>query len=179
MSLRYALLGLLSEQPMSGYDLTKRFEESLRNVWPAKHSQIYPELNRLNEKGLIEVVSEGPRGRKEYRATREGREAVRRWLTETDPEWAVRSEPLLRSFFLWMVEPEEARRHLRRHRDHFQERVDTYKQRKRVWNPETPGDRARSAVMESGIMIGEANVAWAEWALEQYADDGDDESGTA
>lgn len=178
MSLRFALLGLLSEQAMSGYDLTKRFEESLRNVWPARHSQIYPELNRLNDEGLIEIVDEGPRGRKAYRATEAGQKAVRRWLSETDPEWAVRSEPLLRSFFLWMVEPEVAREHLRRHRDHFQERVDTYNKLKRIWNPETPSDQSRYIVLESGIMLGEANIAWAEWALQQYQDDddtGDDE----
>ncbi|MBA3728896.1 MAG: PadR family transcriptional regulator, partial [Actinobacteria bacterium] len=44
MSLRHALLGLLAERPMSGYDLTKVFDSSLAYVWSAKHSQIYPEL---------------------------------------------------------------------------------------------------------------------------------------
>lgn len=47
-SLRYALLGLLAEEPASGYDLTKKFERMLqRYAWHAQHSQIYPELNRM------------------------------------------------------------------------------------------------------------------------------------
>src|SRR5438093_632739 len=48
MSLRHALLGLLADHPMTGYDLTRTFDRSLANVWPASHSQIYPELARLS-----------------------------------------------------------------------------------------------------------------------------------
>ena len=69
MSLRHALIGLLAEQPASGWDLSRRFQDILGSVWPAGHPQIYGELRRLDEDGLIEVVAEGPRGRKEYRAT--------------------------------------------------------------------------------------------------------------
>jgi PadR family transcriptional regulator, regulatory protein AphA len=178
MSLRYALLGLLSDQSMSGYDLTKRFEESLNNVWPARHSQIYPELNRLNDERLIEIVSEGPRGRKEYRATDAGREAVRRWLTETEPEWSVRNEPALRAFFLWMVEPEQARHHLRRYREWFKDRLETYQQIKEIWSPETEGERASWVVLELGVLQAEASIKWATWALEQYSETGNGDAGS-
>ena len=44
MSLRHGLLNLLAGEPMSGYDLARLFEASMANVWPAQHSQIYPEL---------------------------------------------------------------------------------------------------------------------------------------
>ncbi|MFD0886645.1 PadR family transcriptional regulator [Streptosporangium algeriense] len=44
MSLRHALLGLLSQGPASGYDLLKTFDISLANVWPATQSQVYAEL---------------------------------------------------------------------------------------------------------------------------------------
>jgi PadR family transcriptional regulator, regulatory protein AphA len=176
MSLRFALLGLLSDQAMSGYDLTKRFEESLRYVWPARHSQIYPELNRLNDEGLIEIVDEGPRGRKEYRTTEAGRDAVREWLLETEPEWSVRNEPALRSFFLWMLDPEDARRHLREYRDWFQGRLVAYRSIKEHWTPETEGECSAWVVLELGLIQAEANVRWAEWALEQYGGPSDDES---
>lgn len=168
MSLRYALLGMLSDQPMSGYDLTKRFEESLQNVWPARHSQIYPELNRLHDEGLIEIVSEGPRGRKEYRSTPAGREAVIRWLTETETEWSLRSEPMLRAFFLWMLEPEQARAYLRQYREHFSRRLAGYQQIKQHWQPQTEGEKAAWVVLEAGIVQAEAAISWADWALEQY-----------
>lgn len=174
MSLRHALLGMLADRPRSGYDLTKRFERSLQNVWPARHSQIYPELNRLNDEGLIEIVSEGPRGRKEYQATPAGREEVQRWLRETEPEWAVRSEPMLRSFFLWLLDPEDARRHLHRYRKQFQDRLESYHEIKREWTPETEGERAAWVVLEAGILQAETSVRWADWALEQYGDEVED-----
>jgi PadR family transcriptional regulator, regulatory protein AphA len=171
MSLRYALLGLLSDKPMSGYDLTKRFEKSLGNVWPARHSQIYPELNRLNDEGLIEIVAEGPRGRKEYEATATGREAVREWLLTTEPEWGLRSEPMLRSFFLWMVEPDQAREYLRSYRQWFAERLAAHMAVKEQWKPETDGEKAAFIVLEAGIVQAEAAIKWADWAIELYRGD--------
>jgi DNA-binding PadR family transcriptional regulator len=53
MSLRHALIGLLADQPASGWDLTKRFQDVLGSVWPAGHPQIYGELRRLQDDGLI------------------------------------------------------------------------------------------------------------------------------
>ncbi|MDT7765614.1 MAG: hypothetical protein QOC63_5034, partial [Mycobacterium sp.] len=47
MSLRIAALGLLAQEPGSGYDLLKLFEKSMANVWPAKQSQLYGELYKL------------------------------------------------------------------------------------------------------------------------------------
>ena len=176
MSLRFALLGLLSDQSMSGYDLTKRFEQSMGNVWPARHSQIYPELNKLNKEGLIEIVAEGPRGRKEYRATEDGRAAVHHWLTEIPTEWSIRSEPMLRSFFLWMLSPEESRTYLRDYRTWFQQRLDGYNEIKQYWTPETEGEKASRVVLEAGVYQAEAAIAWANWTLEQYGDTRDSDA---
>ena len=61
MSLRHAILGLLARQPSTGYDLARLFDLSLRTTWHASHSQIYPELARLEEAGMVEVVGHGPR----------------------------------------------------------------------------------------------------------------------
>ena len=72
VSLRIAALGLLAQQPGSGYDLLRTFEKSMANVWPATQSQLYGELNKLADGGLIEVTDIGPRGRKEYRISRPG-----------------------------------------------------------------------------------------------------------
>jgi len=73
VSLRHAALGLLSRGPASGYDLLKLFEASMANVWPATQSQLYGELNKLADAGLIEVAQVGPRGRKEYALTGAGK----------------------------------------------------------------------------------------------------------
>ncbi|MFI5720593.1 PadR family transcriptional regulator [Nocardia sp. NPDC051750] len=107
MSLRFAALGLLSQEPGSGYDLLKRFEISMANVWPATQSQLYGELGRLEREGLIEIAAEGPRRRKTYAITDTGRRALREWLATPDTAPA-RSARLLRVFLLSEVDRPDA-----------------------------------------------------------------------
>lgn len=109
MSLRIAALGLLAQQPGSGYDLLKHFEKSMANVWPATQSQLYGELNKLADAGLIEVSDIGPRGRKEYRITESGRAELRRWVANPHEDPPFRSAGLLRVFLLGEIPPDEAR----------------------------------------------------------------------
>ncbi|BBY45283.1 PadR family transcriptional regulator [Mycolicibacterium celeriflavum] len=112
MSLRIAALGLLAQQPGSGYDLLKHFEKSMANVWPATQSQLYGELNKLADAGLIEVSATGPRGRKEYRITDAGRAELRRWIVNPQDDPPFRSPALLRIFLLGETTHEQAREHL-------------------------------------------------------------------
>jgi len=124
MSLRHALLGALADRPRTGYALLKHFGQSLAYAWPASHSQIYPELARLLSEGLIEETETGPRGSRTYALTDAGLAEVRRWLRETEPDRRVRSDAALRTFFLWLLEPGEARAHLLRERDHTRAQLD-------------------------------------------------------
>src|SRR5262245_23421760 len=112
VSLRIAALGLLAQQPGSGYDLLRHFEKSMANVWPATQSQLYGELNKLADAGLIEVSDIGPRGRKEYRITAAGRSELRRWITDTSDDPPYRSAAQLRVFLLGEVPREQAREHM-------------------------------------------------------------------
>ncbi|BCJ34132.1 transcriptional regulator [Actinocatenispora thailandica] len=125
MSLRYALLGLLADEPGSGYELARRFEATLdRYAWHAKHNQIYQELGRLADERLVEVVAQGARGRKTYAITDPGRRALVEWL-RTPPESAVvRNEFLLRLFLTFVLDPAEAREHLRQYAEQAQQRLD-------------------------------------------------------
>jgi DNA-binding PadR family transcriptional regulator len=81
----------------------------MANVWPATQSQLYGELNKLADAGLIEVSDIGPRGRKEYRITGAGRAELRRWVTNPQDDPPFRSHELLRVFLLGAVPPEQAR----------------------------------------------------------------------
>jgi PadR family transcriptional regulator, regulatory protein AphA len=107
MSLRHALLGLLWMHPGTGYDLTQRFDTSLSNAWHASHSQIYPELAKLEAEGLAEVVAEGARRSRTWAATDAGRAELRRWMTEDEPVRAQRNETALRWFLVFLLEPAE------------------------------------------------------------------------
>ncbi len=73
MSVRYAISGLLARHPSTGYELTQTFDRSLRTSWHASHSQIYPELGKLESAGLAEVVGRGARRSKTHGLTTYGR----------------------------------------------------------------------------------------------------------
>src|ERR1700754_3702450 len=107
MSLRYAVLGLLYQHPSTGYELTQRFDRSLTNAWHASHSQIYPELAKLQEAGLIEVVGEGARNSRTYGITDQGKARLRDWLVDTEPNRAQRNEGAVRFFLTLLLEPED------------------------------------------------------------------------
>ncbi|WP_329288847.1 PadR family transcriptional regulator [Streptomyces sp. NBC_01455] len=168
MSLRHALLGLLSEHPASGYDLLKLFETSLANAWPATQSQIYTELTKLADAGLIAVAAEGPRGRKEYALTAEGLAELRHWLTETKPQRTTRSDTLLRVFFLGVLTPDQARGYL----TELIERADEGHQGLRQleesidWTDDNLSVYGRIA-LEYGLRLHTMHREWAEWASGQ------------
>jgi PadR family transcriptional regulator, regulatory protein AphA len=110
MALRHALLGLLSEDRASGYELARQFERTpWRFAWHAEHSQIYPELDRMRDAGLIMVASRGPRSRRVYLMTQAGQDELRNWLRHPPDQFAVRNELVLRLLLLPTLDAPEAR----------------------------------------------------------------------
>jgi DNA-binding PadR family transcriptional regulator len=98
----YAVLGLLSLRPMSGYDIRKASEESVGHFWSESYGQIYPALRELTERGLARRRSMRRPGRPDrhvYEITEPGRKELRRWLTEPPRRTPLRSELLLKLFF--------------------------------------------------------------------------------
>jgi PadR family transcriptional regulator AphA len=167
MSLRYALLGALADRPRTGYALLKHFQQSLAYAWPASHSQIYPELARLLEEGFIKETETGPRGSRTYALTESGLAEVRRWLRETEPDRRVRNDAALRTFFLWLLEPAEAREHLERERAHWRSLLaELEKIREQPVGPSRK-ERAFRLALEGGIRAMTARLEWTEWALAQ------------
>ncbi|NKZ07086.1 PadR family transcriptional regulator [Actinomadura latina] len=167
MSVRHAVLGLIAEMDgASGYDLLKMFEISLGNVWPARQSQLYGELGKLTEAGLIEVAEEGPRGRKEYRITEPGRAELHRWLVDVEPKAARRDDALLRVFFLGLVDPAEAQAYLRRHVGELDRRLDDlHALEKNIhWGGDDLSVYGRLA-MEYGKRFMAMRRDWFDWAL--------------
>ncbi|MFF3667834.1 PadR family transcriptional regulator [Microtetraspora malaysiensis] len=168
MSLRHAMLGLLARGPASGYDLLKLFEISLSNVWPATQSQLYSELGRLADTGLVKVVAEGPRGRKEYAITDEGLAELRHWITEVEPNRSRRSDMLLRVFFLNTVEPEQARQYLRdRAAAAVTQHEGLAKIREFIADEQDALSVYGRIAMEWGLRFSAMQQEWAEWAAEE------------
>ncbi|TQL44998.1 PadR family transcriptional regulator [Homoserinimonas aerilata] len=126
MSLRYALLALLSVEPMTGYDLLKQFEASVGYVWHAPDSQIYPALRQMEKDGLLEgeEVTWGQRGKKRrYRITPLGLTAFRQWMN-TPLEYSRERDPAhLKAAYLEWAEPDAARAQMTAHLEHYAERL--------------------------------------------------------
>ncbi|WP_405997514.1 PadR family transcriptional regulator [Streptomyces sp. NBC_00829] len=168
MSLRHALLGLLADRDASGYDLLKLFETSLSSAWPATQSQIYTELTKLADAGLITVTAQGPRGRKEYALTDAGLAELRHWLTETTPAQHARSDLLLRVFFLGVLTPEQGRTYLQWLADvsaQGYERLQAIEETA-DWDEGALSVHGRIA-LEYGLRFNTMRREWAEWATRQ------------
>src|SRR5258706_2418097 len=85
MSLKYGILGLISEEPLHGYEVKTRFEAMLGGTWEVNIGQVYSTLQRLERDELVEAVGErGDRGRLAYQVTDAGRAELQRWLSEPD-----------------------------------------------------------------------------------------------
>lgn len=166
MSLRHAALGLLSQEPGSGYDLLKRFKESMDNMWPATQSQLYGELNKLAAAGLIKVSDMGPRGRKEYAITEAGREELRRWMLSPQEDPPIRNAAILRVFLLGELSRDQAREYLtsllsisEQEHAHYQQILESHD-----WEDDD-AFFARAA-LEQGLRWTQHEIEWANWVID-------------
>jgi DNA-binding PadR family transcriptional regulator len=101
---------MIREQPRSGYEIKALVDNTTRFFWAASYGQIYPELGRLEELGLVkgEADSSNGRRRKAYELTAAGRRALHDWLVSEDPLHSeLRHEGALKFFFSDSLEPEE------------------------------------------------------------------------
>lgn len=126
-TLKYAILGLLNRTPMTGYDLSKDFDKDLTNFWHAKHSQIYPELKKLTDEGLIhfEVHITGEiLEKKVYSITDSGRKNLEQWLLlEEDLEPTPKDVFKLRMYFSENMNQEQLHHLLK---DQYDKRLTKY-----------------------------------------------------
>ena len=96
------ILGMIALGNQTGYDIKQFVDKSTRHFWAASYGQIYPELRRLEEQGLVRGESDprGGRARTVYALTAAGEEALHGWLDPApDPMFEVRDEGMLKLFF--------------------------------------------------------------------------------
>jgi DNA-binding PadR family transcriptional regulator len=173
VSLRYALLGLLAEEPASGYDLTRKFEVLRRYAWHAQSSQIYPELGQLSKDGLVSIVERGARGRQTYAITEAGRAALREWLRHPPEVFTVRNEFVLRLFLLSALEPAEAREVLSQLAEDSAVAWAELSGEVAAFDAAADGPPPmRRLVAEYGLRSFQTLSEWAQWALERTGQPG-------
>jgi PadR family transcriptional regulator, regulatory protein AphA len=101
---KYAVLGLLTYAPLSGYDIRRIYAQSLGNFWSESYGHIYPILKRLVDEGLAtrDVQHHGGKpDRHVYTITARGRDELHRWLALPPEPHKERVELLLKLFHGW------------------------------------------------------------------------------
>jgi PadR family transcriptional regulator, regulatory protein AphA len=96
------LLGLLTIEPMSGYDLGLTIRNSVGHFWNESYGQIYPNLKKLAAERLVTSKTERQKGkpdRRIYSITGKGREHLAKWLAIEPQSEVPRNELLLKLFF--------------------------------------------------------------------------------
>src|SRR5262245_55108110 len=104
------VLGMLAAEPRSGYEIKQLVDKSARFFWAASYGQIYPELKKLENAGLIvgDDSSQGARQRTTFKLTASGRRAARDWIAQPPETLEMRDEGLLELFFAGSIEPGRA-----------------------------------------------------------------------
>lgn len=178
-TLGHAILGLLARAPATGYDLARRMERPVGWFWTAGHSQIYPELARLEAEGLVghdEVDGAGPRQTKRYAITRDGLAALAAWVASDLEPQPVRDLEVLRLWSVWTVEPDAARDLVRRAREQHAARLAAYEHElaeasadPASRDPRRPAFASR-ITLEGGVRSRRAALDWCDWLLAELAD---------
>lgn len=177
-TLGYALLGLLAREPLSGYDLKRRMEERLGFFWSARHSQIYPELARLEREGMVthKVVEQSDRpDKKVYEATSAGLEVLKEWVTAPVNPRPVRDELVLKVYSLWLAEPEEVHALFMEQERQHEEQLRQYEEIRAWMEREWKGDLERLdspkfasyAALRRGILYEREYAEWCAWVADR------------
>ena len=120
----HVVLGMLALGPRSGYDIKQLADISTRHFWAISYGQIYPELRRLSEAGLVkaEDASHGTRHRTIYHLTPAGRKLLKQWVSDPGVEKVeIRDEMLLKLFFADAMSRKETVTHLEAMRERHQQ----------------------------------------------------------
>jgi DNA-binding PadR family transcriptional regulator len=179
-TLGYALLGLLACRPRTGYELTQALRAPVGYFWNASHSQVYPELARLEAAQLVRhriIDGPGPRDTKQYSVTASGRRTLAEWaVTPADPQ-PQRDEFLLKVYSIWTADPQRALPMIETQRSEHIARLAEYESieahmisgnEDEIHNPRRPAFAAY-ATLRRGLSFERHAIAWCDWMIDSLA----------
>jgi DNA-binding PadR family transcriptional regulator len=172
MALSDSILVLLTERPMSGYDLAKLFDASIGFFWTADHQQIYRELGRLKEKGHVdvhEVIQSGRPNKLIYTITQSGLAALKSWSRKPRAPAPIKDDLLVRLYALEHVDIDALRVQLVQRRDLHADRLRRFQA---ILERHFSGERlslsqtGRLLGLRMGLRYEHACIEWCEEALQ-------------
>jgi PadR family transcriptional regulator AphA len=159
------ILGMIRLGKRTGYEIKQLADVSTRFFWSTSYGQIYPELKRLEEAGLVESEDDpvGGRARTVHSLTDEGERVLDEWLAAREELiWELRDEALLKLFFSDGRDPDEIQANMRAARERSEAIVAGFRELKPDLGDPEPGSLM---VLRYGIEFNEWLAAW--WAREE------------
>jgi DNA-binding PadR family transcriptional regulator len=167
MSVRHALLALLEQGPMYGYQLRTEFEGRTGATWPLNIGQVYTTLARLERDGMIEAAdgetaeAEPADAKRRYAITTDGRIEVATWFDEPvgrgEPP---RDELAIKLAIAVTIPGVDVATLVQRQRTATMNALHDYTRLKRTAPTHEPADLAWSLVLDSLIFNAEAEIRW-------------------
>ncbi len=163
----HVILGFLTREPRSGYDIKQAVDTSTRFFFAAGYGQIYPELKKLEQAGLVigTEKSQGARARTEYEITPAGTEALTQWVLEPENKIDMRDEGLVRLFFADGIPAEqriEKLKSLRATRAVGLRTLEAICDMKLIDETTMP-----NLILVYGIGLHQYVIDWCDWAIER------------
>jgi DNA-binding PadR family transcriptional regulator len=162
--LELAVLGLLKERPMHGYQLSRELSDSLGGLWRVSYGSLYPSLRRLEHDGAIESEAgdeRGARRKKVYRITPKGEQIFLELLQESPNDTQTEDARFrMRLAFFRYLPPETRIRLLERRRQALQERLATIAESVRTGRG--GNDDYGRALIEHNRAVTESDITWLE-----------------
>jgi DNA-binding PadR family transcriptional regulator len=173
MALSHAILSALIECPCSGYDLAKQFDGSVGFFWHASHQQIYRELTKLGQQGLITaeaIAQEGRPDKKLYRVTATGKAWLQDWIAQPALCPPTKDELLVKLFVGYLVPSATLLDVLHHARAQHLATLESYRmiEQKYFANPVAMGRAAQFQyiTLRNGIHYETSWLAWCDETLE-------------
>ncbi|MFI5027259.1 MAG: PadR family transcriptional regulator [Solirubrobacterales bacterium] len=167
MSVRHALLALLSEGPKYGLQLREEFEARTGEVWPLNVGQVYTTLQRLERDGLVEADGTEAGPQKRFHMTGPGADELDVWLrTPPDPTAPPRDELVIKVLVALEVPSVDVLALIQAHRRHLVEAMQRYT---RLKEDATDEEVAFVLVVDAEIYRLDAVIRWLDSASTRVA----------
>jgi DNA-binding PadR family transcriptional regulator len=169
---QFVILGLLTIEPLSGYDIKKFIDKSISHFWSESNGQLYPALNQLVQKNLIVLEERQQTGKKVshlYSITDDGRAALKKWLDEAAEKKSThRDEELLKLFFGKNSSSKTSIDLLRKRASRVQEKLKKYQEiRDEIKKySHSPHHRFWSLNVNNGIYHAEVELRWCQESIQ-------------
>jgi DNA-binding PadR family transcriptional regulator len=161
MSVRQAMLALLEQGPMYGYQLRSEFERRTGSAWPLNVGQVYTTLTRLERDGLVESQGDDGAGHLVFAVTRAGREEVAAWFSSPVPRTQPPREELAIKLALAVSVPAvDVGTVIQRQRSATMAALQDYTRLKRRATGDGPHELAWGLVLDSLVFNAEAEIRW-------------------